>query len=180
MRYGKLTVVVGPMFSGKTSFIISAIIDRNDYVIFKPAMDTRYSEIDIVTHTGDRASAIAVSLPDDLAPAEKHKLICLDEIQFFTCPYYGGDIIRAIKVLLKAGRDVLVCGLDTDWKGDPFPITASLLGMADEVVKLKAKCSSCGLPASKTYKKTRQGNVVELGNDDIYEARCNQHWGVPA
>jgi thymidine kinase len=174
--YGRLTVVTGPMFSGKTSHIIGAVASRSDAIVFKPRMDTRYSGNEVVTHTGNRVAAIPVSLPDDLFPAEDHKFICLDEIQFFAPPYFGGDIIRSVKVLLKAGREVLVCGLDTDWRGDPFSVTASLAGMADEVIKLKAECASCGQPASKTHKKTRQGQVVELGNDDIYEARCNHHW----
>lgn len=176
--YGKLTVVTGPMFCGKTSHIIGVARDRTDAIVFKPKMDIRYSINEVVTHTGSRIEAVGVRLPDDLAPSENYKLICFDEIQFFGQPYYGGDIVRAIKVLLKAGREVLVCGLDTDWRGDAFPVTATLAGMADEVVKLQAKCSSCGSPASKTYKKTRQGDVVELGNDDIYEARCNQHWSL--
>jgi thymidine kinase len=177
--YGTLTVVTGCMFAGKTSHIITATAGRTDAIVFKPMMDIRYAANEVVTHTGNRIAAVPVRLPDDLVQAEGHKLICLDEIQFFAEPYYGGDIIRAVKVLLKAGRDVLVCGLDTDWRGDPFPVTASLAGMADEVIKLKARCSSCGLPASKTHKKTRQGQVVELGNDDIYEARCNSHWTLP-
>ncbi len=176
--YGKLTVVTGPMFSGKTSHILAAVAHRTDSIVFKPAMDTRYSISEVVSHTGQRVEATPVQIPDDLAPAEAYKLICLDEVQFLTSPYYGGDIIRAVKVLLRAGRDVLVSGLDTDWKGDAFPITATLAAMADEVIKLRAKCSICGHPASKTYKKTRQGQIVELGNGDIYEARCNTHWSV--
>lgn len=176
--YGKLTVVTGPMFSGKTSHVLAAVAYRTDAIVFKPAMDTRYATAEIVSHTGQRVDAIPVQIPDDLAPSENFKLICLDEVQFFTAPYYGGDIIRAVKVLLRAGRDVLVSGLDTDWKGDAFPVMATLAAMADEVVKLRAKCSVCGQPASKTYKKTRQGKIVELGNGDIYEARCNTHWSV--
>lgn len=176
MSYGHLTVVTGPMFGGKTTHIITATENRTDAVVFKPLMDNRYSHCEIVSHTGSSVPAIPVSMPDDLIMAEDYQLICIDEIQFFTTPYYGGDIIKAIKVILKAGRDVLVCGLDTDWQGDPFPVTASLVGMADEVVKLKAECASCGNPASKTYKKTHQGGIVELGHNDIYEARCNRHW----
>lgn len=178
--YGKLTVVTGCMFAGKTSHIIASVTGRTDTIVFKPAMDVRYSTNEVVTHTGQSVPAVPVRLPDDLVASEAHKLICLDEIQFFCEPYYGGDIVRAVKVLLRAGRDVLVTGLDTDWRGDPFPVTASLSAMADEVVKLKARCSVCQQPASKTHKKTRQGQVVELGNDDVYEARCNQHWALPS
>lgn len=178
--YGKLTVVTGCMFAGKTTYLISACEEnRTDTVVFKPAMDIRYSENDCVSHDGSSISAIAVSSPDDLVIAESAKLICFDEVQFFTPPYFSGDISQAVKVFLRAGKDVLVCGLDTDWRGNPFLPTSLLLGMADEVVKLKARCEVCSGKASKTYKKTKAGEVVELGNNDIYSARCNKHWSLP-
>lgn len=177
--YGKLTVVSGCMFAGKTTYLVEAVKNRSDAVVFKPRMDTRYATNEAVTHSGDRIAAIPVSMPDDLVVSPDHKFICFDEIQFFGDPYYAGDIVRAVTVFLQAGREVLVCGLDTDWRGDPFPTTAMLSAMADEVIKLTADCSTCGNPASKTHKKTRTGHVVELGNNNIYEARCNRHWERP-
>ena len=177
--YGKLTVVCGCMFAGKTTYLINFAKDYEDTgeaIVFRPAMDTRYSEKECVSHDGMKVKAIPVSEPNDLAEGEHAKIILFDEIQFFNPPYFNGDISRAIKVFLRAGKDVLVCGLDTDWQGNPFHTTSLLLGMADEVIKLKAKCSVCSGEASKTHKKTKTGKIVELGNTNIYEARCNKHW----
>ncbi len=177
--YGTLTVVTGGMFAGKTTYLINRVA-KMPAIVFKPKMDTRYSDTDCISHDGNRVSAIAVELPDELIIAEGNKLICFDEIQFFHPPYYGGDIAKAIKVFLAAGKDVLACGLDTDWKGDPFPVTGSLLAMADEVIKLRARCGVCNAAAGKSYKRTsiESNSLVELGSGDIYEARCNKHWGL--
>lgn len=175
--YGKLTVVTGCMFSGKTSYIIREI-KNTDSIILKPAMDIRYSEGDCVSHDGIACSAISVSLPIHLTKAENNSLVCFDEIQFFAEPYFRGDIVKCIKILLRAGKDVIANGLDMDWKGDAFAVTSQLCGIADEVIKLKAKCNVCGSPASKTFKKSVAPDevIVELGNEDKYEARCNAHW----
>lgn len=177
--YGKLTVVTGSMFAGKTTYLIKMaekLGDSDDLVVFKPAMDIRYSTTHCVSHNGEKIQAVAASTPDDLVFGEKAKLVCFDEIQFFNPPHFTGDITRAIKVFLRAGKDVLACGLDNDWHGNPFPTTGLLLAMADETIKLKARCAICSEEASKTHKKTRQGDVVELGNGNLYEARCNRHW----
>ncbi len=175
MPFGKLTVVTGPMFSGKTSYLLN-VAKSQDAIVIKPAMDIRYSDTKCVSHDGISVTALSVSLPIHLTKAQSYNLICFDEIQFFIDPHYRGDIIKTIQVFLRGGKDVLANGLDMNWKGDPFAVTASLCGMADEIVKLKARCTICGNPASKSYKTTDNQVVIELGNEDIYEARCNAHW----
>ena len=180
--YGNLTVVTGGMFAGKTTYLINTVAKSSDCIVFKPEMDTRYSKSECVSDDGHRVEAIPVSRPDQLILGESKALVCFDEIQFFHPPYYGGDIVQSVKIFLTAGKNVLVCGLDTDWQGNPFTVTGSLLAMADDVVKLKAKCSVCQHAAGKSYNKVRKGDddtVVELGFSDIYEARCNRHWGPP-
>ena len=177
--YGKLTVVTGSMFAGKTTYLIKACSEAanpESVFVFKPAMDIRYSTSHCVSHDGDKVGAISVSAPTDLIVGDRAKLLCFDEIQFFNPPFYAGDIAQSIKVFLKAGIDVLACGLDSDWQGNPFVATGNLLAMADEVIKLKSRCAVCSDHASKTYKITKSGNQVELGNQNIYEARCNKHW----
>jgi thymidine kinase len=74
---------------------------------------------------------------------------------------------------------ITASALDMDWQGRPFPMTAALAAMADEVVKLRAHCSVCGRPATKTLKRSAEGGLVDLGGADKYEPRCNVHWHAP-
>jgi thymidine kinase len=121
-----------------------------------------------------RASAQSISTLPDVP--DNTEIIFIDEVQFFMEPYFHGDIVEAVRVWLSEGRQVVAAGLDMDWQGKPFVVTAKLLAMADNVIKTKANCTVCGHPAVKTYKKTPAGGSVELGSTDIYEARCNAHW----
>lgn len=173
---GKLTVITGPMFAGKTTRLIRET-KKHKAIVFKPAMDTRYSRDECVTHTGKSITAISVSSPDDI-DIEDHLTVIFDEIQFFTTDYFSGDIIKTISVLLNSGKNIIACGLDMDWQGNPFAITASLLAMADTIIKLKARCNICSEPAQRTYRKHPSIEVVELGHSDIYEARCHTHWPI--
>ena len=180
--YGHLTVVTGGMFAGKTTYLINTVSKNKDSIVFKPEMDSRYAHDECVSHDGHKVPAIPVSRPDQLIIGDSKSFICFDEVQFFHPPYYGGDIIQTIKIFLTAGKNVLVCGLDADWQGNPFPVTGALLAMADDIIKLKAKCSVCSHPAGKSYNKTRNSRddtIVELGHGNIYEARCNRHWSPP-
>ena len=176
--YGTLTVITGGMFAGKTTYLINTVAKNPESIVFKPAMDTRYATKSCVSHDGNQVAAIPVRFPEDLVVGETKKLICFDEVQFFHDPYYCGDITRTIKVFLNAGIDVMACGLDMDWQGDHFPVTGSLLAMADVVVKLNARCHVCAAPAAKSFKKNLDGEVIELGSSDLYEARCNRHWPI--
>jgi len=181
MAYGKLTVVAGPMYAGKTSEILKRILwarsGQNQIVhVYKPAFDTRYSNVEIVNHDGLRTPARSISEWPVLD--ETPDLIVVDEVQFFDEPHFKGDLVDIIGIHLRQGIDVLASGLDTDWQGQPFYVTSMLLGMADEVHKPKAICTTCGRPAGKTFKKSESGETIELGATDKYEARCNEHWKV--
>ena len=170
----ELTLVTGPMFAGKTSHIIGNL---NRYPnVFKPSIDTRYSIGSIMTHTGQSIPATNISNPRYIGEMMKDGLLpegglSFDEIQFF-----DSSIVTVIGDALNMGRDVLACGLDLDWQGRPFPVTAHLLAMADSVLKIKAICQVCRGPASKTFKKIADDLVVDLGASDKYEARCCNHW----
>lgn len=177
--YGTLEVVCGPMFAGKTTELLKKVLwTRNGLnqkvKVFKPSFDNRYSETEIVSHDGLRTTADSISAWVNLS--EEWDLVVFDEVQFFTDPYFTGDLILIVSNLLSNGTNVLATGLDMDWQGKPFYVTGMLLGMADKVKKLKAVCSISGRPAGKTFKKTGEGNSVELGATDLYEARCNEHW----
>lgn len=173
--YGKLTVITGSMFAGKTSRLIQES-KRKSTIVFKPAMDTRYSENECVSHDGVAIPAISVSIPEDVSIASEYDIVLFDEVQFFVSPHYSDDISETIRILLASGKSVMVAGLDMDWRGKPFDVTSRLLGMADTVIKLTARCEICQAPANKTYKKVDSGTEFDLGHSDKYEARCNIHW----
>lgn len=177
MAYGKLTLICGPMFAGKSSHLLIEA-ERADAIIFKSAFDTRYSTSDVVTHDGECAPAHPISSFVDVAAiGELERPYCFDEVQFLNEDRYEGDFVSDVRTLLVHGVDVYAAGLDMDWKGEPFEITARLLAMADEVIKVGAFCNVCSSLASKTSKKTGGGSV-ELGHADIYEPRCNRHWSA--
>ncbi|MDC7682290.1 thymidine kinase [Asticcacaulis sp. BYS171W] len=178
--YGKLTVICGPMFAGKTTELLKRILwarngENKNVLVLKTAFDNRYADTRVVSHNGLSADAKAIRRFADIADLSREaELVCLDEVQFFTG--MDMDVVEFVSDLLHGGRDIVVAGLDTNWKGEPFPATALLMAMADEVIKLKAHCSVCGQPAYKSFKKLQDGREIVLGNSDIYEARCNQHW----
>lgn len=177
--YGQLEVLCGPMFAGKTTELLKRVLwaknGLNQNVkVFKPAFDNRYSETEIVSHDGLRTIADSIISWPGIDPA--WDLVVFDEVQFFTDPHFDRDIVEIVASLLTNGTNVLVTGLDMDWRGNPFYTTAMLLAMADKVKKLKANCTISGRPAGKTYKKSKSGDSIELGASDLYEARSNEHW----
>lgn len=179
--YGELKAYVGPMFSGKTSAIMRDYLwhkhSNHNFVLYKPSFDTRWHKETVTTHTGLQAEATCISSTAQIEPDRDFYLF--DEIQFFDGNLVRGDVVQTIKYLLTLRKNVAVCGLDTDWEGNPFLVTALLLAMADKVEKLTAICTHSGLPATKTYKKKefRNNLTVELGASNIYEARNNQFFG---
>ncbi len=184
-----LTVLTGPMFAGKTTSLIAAVNaavagEGAAVVILKPAMDNRYAENAIVTHDGVAHLAVPVASPDDVfaavsaaAGGDAQPLhVFADEVQFMERPHFDGDFHLVVHALLMAGHRVTCGGLDCDWRGMPFDVTARLLAMADHVTKLTARCVVTGLPAQKTYKKVADDARVALGAADTYEPRSNAVW----
>jgi len=182
--YGNLTVICGPMYAGKTTEILKRIIlARNLWskavLVVKPAFDNRYAATKIVSHDQLTVEAKSITEWDQIALlAADADMVCIDEVQFFQEPHFHGDVVEQIRQLLAVGTDVIASGLDMDWQGEPFPVTARLLAMADEVVKLHANCTVCAQPAFKTHKKVPNSEQIELGASDLYESRCNTHWGL--
>lgn len=186
-----LTVVTGPMFAGKTSELIRRVrqvvdLGESTAVIVKPAMDSRFDQEAIVSHDGVAWRAIPVSEPGRIVDlvaratgAADHPVhVFADEVQFLESPHFDGSFHLVVHALLREGHAVTCAGLDLDWRGMPFDVTARLLAMADQVVKLKARCTVSGAAASKTFRKTAEGPRIVLGAADMYEARANAHWHV--
>lgn len=182
---GSLTFITGPMYAGKSSKLLEMANKTNNKLLIKPAMDTRYDAEQgarfIVTHDDKKIEAHAIVSANMLFNLVHDKIattIFFDEIQFFIKPYYSGHIVKNIKRLLVQNFNVVVNGLDMDYKGNPFMVSAQLMAMSDTVLKLKARCVDCGKPASKTFKKVSSSKRIELGSSNIYSAKCNKHWFV--
>jgi thymidine kinase len=185
----QLTVYSGPMFAGKTTSLIdsvnAAVRDEGaSVVIIKPAMDNRFADSAIVTHDGVSHLAVPVAAAGDVfaavaaAAGGEASLVHVfaDEVQFMERPHFDGDFHLVVHSLLMNGHKVTCGGLDCDWRGMPFDVTARLLAMADHVTKLTARCAVSGKPAQKTYKKVADGARVALGAADTYEPRSNAAW----
>lgn len=185
--HGKLTLLCGPMFSGKTTELLKRLLWASNgqgkkVAAFKPAYDQRYAKMKIVSHEGLSAEAESIyhwgNTNQHLREA-KVTSVFFDEVQFFTPPNFRGDIVSIVQDLLDTGIDVVACGLDMDWQGKPFTATAMLAAMAEEINKQKAICAVCGRPASRSFKKGGNHAKVEIGGNDLYEARCLRHWSMP-
>ena len=179
MSYGTLEVICGPMFSGKSTELLRRVLcaralEGRTVLVLKPAFDTRFGADRVTSHDGLSSDAHAVSEWPGIAP--EVQAVFLDEVQFLQPPRFRGDPVAEVGRLLARGVDVVAAGLDVDWRGGPFEVTARLMAMADKGDKRAAICATCGRPATKSFKKSRGGTIVELGESDIYEPRCNRHW----
>ncbi|OGH59949.1 MAG: hypothetical protein A2725_01795 [Candidatus Magasanikbacteria bacterium RIFCSPHIGHO2_01_FULL_33_34] len=186
---GVLEVICGPMFSGKTFELIHRVeklkyLEGSKYLFFKPDKDTRTKNIK--TRFNDlEVQCITIKYPDEiLQNINGCDLIAIDEAQFFQ-----KDIIAIVEKLLKQDINVIIAGLDLDYRGIPFNIMADLLAMADHIEKLFATCfyPHCHRKATRTQRlinnKPSHYNdpiiIVEGAGKEIYEARCIKHHEVP-
>lgn len=181
-RKGRLEVVCGSMFSGKTEELMRRL-KRSEYarqrvLVLKPQIDNRKSVTCIVSHDGRSRSAhpidnsvMAIQSVVDFVDA--FDVIGIDEVQFFP-----DEIVRVISKLVDMGKLVVTAGLDLDFRGEPFGIMPYLLSMADEVLKLKAICVVCAQDSHHTQRiingqPARYSDpIILVGAEDFYEARC--------
>jgi thymidine kinase len=174
---GSVEVVCGPMFSGKTEELIRRVkraqIAKQRVQIFKPAMDTRYSEEEVVSHSSLTIKAEPVETAVDILVRLKDstRVVAIDEIQFF-----DEAIITVVTKLAARGCRVICAGLDLDYRAQPFGPIPQLLAIADEVTKIHAICTVCGSPAVRSQRLSKSKEQVLLGETDAYEARCRGHY----
>ena len=181
-RQGRLTLILGPMFAGKSKELIRrglAARELGEEVLaLKPEIDDRYHGGRVVAHSGEWLPAIPIAVWPDI-PWETTTVL-LDEVQFFQEPWFRGSLPVRVTDLLDDGVHVMASGLNADWRGQEFPVVRSLLAMADEIVFLAARCATCGKPAHHTSKIGGTAERVQIGGMDLYEPRCRDHWRIPA
>jgi thymidine kinase len=178
-KLGKITLVTGSMFAGKSEELIRlarrALYAKKNVQVFKPAVDDRYDETMVVTHMGVKHEAVPVASVADLAAKLERgtQVVLIEEAQFFS-----EEIVPFVVGLADRGVEVILAGLDQDFRRQPFGPMPALLSVADEVVKLRAICMKCGAPASHTYRmidgKPANWNdpIILIGATESYEARC--------
>ena len=173
-RPGRIEVVCGSMFSGKTEELIRrmkrAKFAKQKVEIFKPSLDTRYSEGDVVSH--DRNSIRSTSIDSSgsiLLLASDIDVVGIDEAQFLDNGL--GDVCNE---LANRGVRVIVAGLDMDYKGVPFGPIPALCAIADEVTKVHAICVRCGALAYVSHRLVHNDKRVLLGEQDEYEPLCRE------
>lgn len=176
---GWIEVITGCMFSGKTEELIRRLrraqIAKQKVKIFKPLIDTRYSESSIVSHNDQSLPSIQIKdIKDVLKLSQDSQVIGIDEAQFFT-----DEIVDICNELADKGKRVIVVGLDQDYRGIPFEPMPRLLSIAEYITKSLAICVECGNPADRTQRKTRSSQRVIVGAADIYEARCRKCHYIP-
>ncbi|HZK64264.1 MAG TPA: thymidine kinase [Puia sp.] len=171
-RRGWIEVICGSMFSGKTEELIRRLrrarIARLRVAVFKPAVENRYHDENIVSH--DETSLLSIPVPRATAMLEQAgnaDVVGIEEAQFFD------ELLPAVcDALALQGTRVIVAGLDMDFLGRPFGQMPVLLAKADYITKLHAICMQCGNMAHYSYRKGRNTELVELGNGELYEPRC--------
>jgi thymidine kinase len=177
---GRIEVITGPMFSGKSEELIRRLkrarIARQRVACFKPDIDLRYHRTSIASHSAQTHDAVTVAttehLKQELYPQlDKIEVVGIDEVQFFDEP-----IIAFAVELVHLGKRVLMAGLDTTFTAEPFGPVPALMAIADEVTKLSAVCMTCGAPAIHTQRLGSSQELVVVGAAGLYEARCRAHF----
>ena len=171
-RSGWIEVICGSMFSGKTEELIRRLkrakIANQKVEIFKPKIDTRYSDAKVVSH--DENSILAVPIDSSkrlLELSEGIGVVGVDEAQFFDM-----ELPEVCQSLALRGKRIIVAGLDMDFRGEPFGPMPNLLAVAEYITKVHAICQHCGNLATHSYRLAANASTVLLGEKDSYEARC--------
>lgn len=185
-KTGSIEVITGSMFSGKTDELIRRLrrarIAKQQVQVFKPRIDDRYAVEKVTSHAGSEFDADAVQAPAEILEhlGVGTTVVAVDEAQFFE-----EEIVSVVHTLADQGIRVLVAGLDTDFRGEPFGPMPVLMARAEKVDKLHAICMVCGDLASRTQRLIDgrpahfQDPVVVVGASELYEARCREHHEVP-
>ncbi len=185
-KEGWIEVICGSMFSGKSEELIRRVrrasFGKMKVQVFKPAIDNRYSEEEVVSHNGTKVCAEPVVqsyvILEKILP--ETQVVAIDEVQFF-----DEGMVAVADTLANRGIRVICAGLDQDFRGEPFEPTRTLMALAEDVTKLQAICPSCGSPASRTQRlingapASYHDPIILVGAAEAYEPRCRHCHEVP-
>lgn len=183
-RAGFLTSIIGPMFSEKSGELIKRCLLAQKYqgknvIVYKPALDNRYSEDEVVSRIGLRI--LAHRLDADLSRADVKALFELcenaDIVAFDEAQFFSHELVTIVETLVNQGKHVIVAGLNLDFLGKPFGHIDEILLFSDEIEMKSAFCACCGRPAMYTQrlidgKPVTEGDLVLIGDTEAYEPRC--------
>ncbi|AAO34941.1 thymidine kinase [Clostridium tetani E88] len=185
-NHGWIEVITGPMYSGKSEELIRRVrrvkIAKQKVQVFKPEIDNRYSNEDVVSHCGDKEGAVPIKSSEDILKLIKEdtEVVAIDEAQFF-----DKGILEVVNKIANEGKRVICAGLDQDFKGEPFGYMPDIIAVAEFVHKVQAVCMICGNPATRTQRLINgkpakyDDPVVLVGAKESYEARCRKCHIVP-
>ncbi len=180
-KKGRIELVCGSMFSGKTEELIRrirrAVIAKQEVQVFKPVIDQRFHKQQVTSHNGIGFEAHPVADSKEILRqlAPETTVVAIDEVQFF-----DEGVIEVCEILAEQGKRVICAGLDMDFRGEPFGPTPQILARAEEVSKLHAICVVCGDEASRTQRlidgqpAAYDDPIVLVGASEAYEARCRE------
>ncbi len=171
-QHGWIEVICGSMFSGKTEELIRrmrrAQFANQRLILFKPIIDNRYHEENVVSHQGSSLKAIAVNNAEEILKTwTNEKVVAIDEAQFFD---FG--VVEVANALAQKGVRVIIAGLDMDYKGVPFGPMPHLLSIAEYVTKVHAICVSCGNLAQFSHRTAEEKDQVLVGAVEKYKPLC--------
>lgn len=174
MRAGRIEVICGSMFSGKTEELLRRLrrarIARQKVEIFKPALDTRYSQEEVVSH--DRNAILSTPVEHSsniLLLSSGVEVVGIDEAQFF-----DDGLIGVCQQLADQGVRVIIAGLDMDFRRVPFGPIPGLCAIADDVIKVHAICVRCGNLASYSHRLVKNDRQIMLGETEEYQPLCRE------
>lgn len=180
VKDGWIEVIAGSMFAGKTEELIRRIkrieYAKKDVLVFKPSIDDRYSNNEVVSHNNGRTNSYNINNAKEIYNYIGSKLpyaVAIDEVQFLS-----KEVIEVCEDLANHGVRVIVAGLDKDFRGEPFGVMPELLARAEFVTKLDAICQVCGAPATRTQRLINgvpakySDPIILVGAKEQYEARC--------
>lgn len=171
-KAGSIEVICGSMFSGKTEELIRrmkrAQFAKQKVEIYKPCIDVRYSEDEVVSHDSHSIPSTPIESPASmLLLSSEVEVVGIDEAQFF-----DDTIVEVVQTLANRGIRVIIAGLDTDFMGKPFGPMPALMAVAEDIQKVHAICVKCGSPANHSHRLSASDQLVVLGEKDIYEPLC--------
>ena len=174
IQKGSIEVICGSMFSGKTEELLRRLkraeLAKLEIAVFKPKIDIRYNNEQIVSHDSNKIKSTSINSPSEIFQLSLNaKVIGIDEAQFF-----DPKLLDIALELAKKGKRVIIAGLDMDFLGNPFGVMPQLLSVADHVTKVHAICDECSDIANNSYRITNKEDLVEIGEKDKYLPLCRR------